>query len=561
MKAFNYMVAENACKFVSIQGTKGRFNFNDCDNHLKKAKELGMDFRGHALVWHAMAPQWLEQEGPDQMKESIINHITTVLKHYEGQIDTWDVVNEAIDDGSNGNGWKMRNSFLYQKVPNFIDIAFETARKVSPNTKLFYNDYNTEGIWAKSESVYQFVADMKKRNIPIDGVGIQYHVGVKVQPEFSKINDLISRYCKLGVEVHITELDVSCDDNCRDPDGGDGKQGDVYANALKACLGNSCCTGFLVWGIGDPDSWRGAENKPLLFNSNYQPKGQYNTLLNVLKSTPAASLGGKGASNPAPANNPTTNPSPNTNTNTNPAPSNNNSSKLSDGSYTIKNPVSGKYLNVNNQNVVLGSTAQAWKLTNNNDGSVTLESNQGMLEVNGGSSENNANIKVGQSGQKFILISADSGTYMIGTGVSNGSKVIDIDREGTTDGSNILQWDRIGKSNQVWKFETVAQNAVKEPEKEKPASSSCWAKELGYPCCSTCRKVYFEDDDGQWGVENNEWCGINKDCAAQSNAVEGCAGVDGYSCCKTTCFAYTKDSNGSWGVEDGDWCLIDKRIC
>eukprot|EP00833_Pecoramyces_ruminatium_P015320 jgi/Orpsp1_1/1189352/evm.model.d7180000071341.1 len=140
MKAFNYMVAENACKFVSIQGTKGKFNFNDCDNHLKKATELGMDFRGHALIWHSMAPKWLENEDSNSMKQSIINHITTVLQHYEGKIDTWDVVNEAIDDSSNGNGWKMRNSFLYQKVPNFIDISFQTARKVSPKTKLFYND-------------------------------------------------------------------------------------------------------------------------------------------------------------------------------------------------------------------------------------------------------------------------------------------------------------------------------------------------------------------------------------------------------------------------------------
>jgi endo-1,4-beta-xylanase len=106
MKAFNYMVAENACKFVSIQGQKGNFNFNDCDNHLKKAKELGMDFRGHALIWHSMAPQWLEREDSNTMRQSIVNHITKVLQHYDGKIDTWDVVNEAIDDSSNGNGLK-----------------------------------------------------------------------------------------------------------------------------------------------------------------------------------------------------------------------------------------------------------------------------------------------------------------------------------------------------------------------------------------------------------------------------------------------------------------------
>jgi hypothetical protein len=62
-----------------------------------------------------MAPKWLENEDSNSMKNSIVNHITNVLKHYEGKIDTWDVVNEAIDDSSNGNGWKMRNSFLTKR--------------------------------------------------------------------------------------------------------------------------------------------------------------------------------------------------------------------------------------------------------------------------------------------------------------------------------------------------------------------------------------------------------------------------------------------------------------
>jgi len=553
MKAFNYMVAENACKFVSIQYTKGKFNFDDCDNHLKKAKELGMAFRGHALIWHAMAPGWLEREDGNTMKQSIINHITTVLKHYEGKIDTWDVVNEAIDDGSNGNGWKLRNSFLYQKVPDFIDIAFQTARKVSPNTKLFYNDYNTEGIWGKSESCYQFIADMKKRNIPIDGVGIQYHVGINVQPKFEKINNLISRYCKLGVEVHITELDVSCDDNCRDADGGESKQGQVYTNALKACLNNSCCTGFLVWGIGDNDSWRGAENKPLLFNTNYQPKGQYTAVLNTLKSTPAASLNGK----PAQSDAPIYNDEPESK-----------DAKINDGWYYIKNPSSGKYLVVKDkkgaasQNVEISSSKQKWKLTNNNDNTVTLLSEVGdfMLDVNGGSDKNNANIQIyhayGGDAQKFIIKeTSQSNVYVITTKVSNGSKALDIEKEGKNDGSNVLQWDNGTKSNQTWIFESASES---NNEQLPSSGAACWSVGLGYQCCKSC-DVVFKDNDGEWGVENEKWCGISKDCAAKS--ASGCIGAQGYPCCKSTCDVYSTDNDGKWGIENNDWCLIDNSKC
>ncbi|ORX81617.1 hypothetical protein BCR32DRAFT_327255 [Anaeromyces robustus] len=560
MKAFNYMVAENACKFVSIQGTKGKFNFNDCDNHLKKAQELGMDFRGHALVWHSMAPKWLENEDANTMKNSIINHITTVLKHYEGKIDTWDVVNEAIDDSSNGNGWNMRKSFLYNKVPNFIDIAFQTARQVSPKTKLFYNDYNTEGIWGKSESVYQFVADLKKRNIPIDGVGIQYHVSLENNPRFDKINDLISRYCKLGVEVHITEMDVSCDKNCWASDV-EQQQGKVFTNALQACLNNSCCTGFLVWGIGDNDSWIGGDKKGLLFNSNYQPKSQYTAVLNLLKSTTAASLGNGGGNTGNGGNGGSTTPQQPSEDITKKAV------KLDNGNYYIKNPNSGKYLRVgkagNSQNVVIGSSAQKWKLTNTDDGYITLVSELGnyMIDVANGSGENNANVQIydayGGDAQKFVLLkTSQSNTYVIATKASNGYRVLDIEKNGTAEGSNVLQWDNQEKANQFWVFEKVNDN--NNGGNNQNQEDTCWSTSLGYPCCKSCNtSAVFEDNDGKWGIENDDWCGIPKSCSSSTS----CIGAQGYPCCKTTCSVFSTDSDGKWGIENDNWCLIDSSKC
>jgi len=553
MKAFNYMVAENACKFVSIQGTKGRFNFNDCDAHYNKAKELGMDFRGHALIWHSMAPKWLEYEDSNTMRNSIVNHITTVLKHYEGKIDTWDVVNEAIDDDSNGNGWKYRNSFLYQKNRDFIDLAFKTARQVAPKVKLFYNDYNTEGIWGKSESVYQFVADLKKRNIPIDGVGLQYHVSVQNQPQFNKINDLIGRYCKLGLEVHITELDVSCVNSCNAGDV-ESRQSQVFTNALKACLNNSCCTAFLVWGIGDPDSWLGNDKKGLLFNGNYQPKSQYNALLNVLKTTTAASLGNGGG---------------NTNTNTPAVDVSKNAVKLQDGWYTIKNTGSGKYLYVDKagdvENVVIGSTARKWKLTNVSDGYVTLTSELGnyMLDVANGEDVNSANLQIysayGGNAQQFVILkTSNSNVYTIGTKASSGQRVLDVEKRGTTDGSNVIQYALNGASNQTWTFESTSapSSGSQGGQGGNNNNNSCWSSRLGYPCCKSCN-VVFTDNDGKWGVENDDWCGISSTC----NNSNTCVGAQGYPCCQNSCIVYSTDADGRWSIENGDWCLIKNNSC
>ncbi|ORX75849.1 hypothetical protein BCR32DRAFT_329627 [Anaeromyces robustus] len=39
-------------------------------------------------------------------------------------------------------------------------------------------------------------------------------------------------------------------------------------------------------------------------------------------------------------------------------------------------------------------------------------------------------------------------------------------------------------------------------------SAQCFSEKLGYKCCKD-NMVVFEDKDGLWGIENNEWCGIS----------------------------------------------------
>jgi len=282
---FNMAVAENACKLSGIQHIQGNYDFRDCDNHLKFAQNHNMEFRGHCLVWHSYQPKWFESiTDAKTMENAIVEYITNVLTHYKGKIKAWDVVNEAIDDDSPMYSFNFRDSFIYRALPNFVDIAFTTARKVDPDVKLFYNDYSTEGKWPKTTSVYKFIEDLVQRNIPIDGVGLQYHTSVQNQPTFEKINETISKYCELGIEVHITEIDVDCSEQCSNKSI-EKLQSEVYSNALKACLGNSCCTAFLVWGVADKNSWLGEDKLPLLFDNDFQPKTQYNQLLNVLKDT------------------------------------------------------------------------------------------------------------------------------------------------------------------------------------------------------------------------------------------------------------------------------------
>jgi len=281
-KDFNLAVGENACKLSGIQAEQGIYDYTDCDRHLEKATELGMKFRGHCLVWHNYQPVWFENLKGDDLKNAIVDHITNVLTHYRGKIDTWDIVNEAIDNSSTGEGWVMRDTFLYREVPDFVDIAFKTAREVDPDLKLYYNDYHSEGAtgyMGKSISVYNFVKDMVERGVPLDGVGIQYHVRTTSYPAYEDVMDIMAKYAELGLEVQITEMDVTCTSNTPEEFA---LQAEIYGVALKACLNSPNCNAFLLWGFGDQLSWRD-DGWALIYDHDLQPKPAYYTLLNVLK--------------------------------------------------------------------------------------------------------------------------------------------------------------------------------------------------------------------------------------------------------------------------------------
>ncbi|ORX73497.1 glycoside hydrolase [Anaeromyces robustus] len=81
------------------------------------------------------------------------------------------------------------------------------------------------------------------------------------------------------------------------------------------------------------------------------------------------------------------------------------------------------------------------------------------------------------------------------------------------------------------------------------SDTSCFSIALNYPCCQGNNVVYI-DDDGEWGYENNNWCGIGK------GKSESCTGKSqGYPCCSSCDVIYT-DGDGNWGVENNEWCGI-----
>ncbi|WIV56018.1 endo-1,4-beta-xylanase [Amycolatopsis nalaikhensis] len=263
-REFTMVTPENEMKWDATEPNRNQFTYTGGDRILNQAVSTGKRVRGHALLWHQQQPGWAQSLSGSDLRQAAINHVTQVATHYKGKIYAWDVVNEAFADGGSGG---RRDSNLQRTGNDWIEAAFRAARAADPGAKLCYNDYNTDGVNAKSTGIYNMVRDFKARGVPIDCVGFQSHLSNSAPSDYQAN---LQRFADLGVEVQITELDIS-----------GSNQANAYAAVTRACLAVARCAGITVWGIRDTDSWRTGEN-PLLFDGNGNKKAAYTSVLDAL---------------------------------------------------------------------------------------------------------------------------------------------------------------------------------------------------------------------------------------------------------------------------------------
>jgi endo-1,4-beta-xylanase len=285
-REFNMVEAEDAMKWRTLRPNADTFDLRQGDELVRFAQGHQMKVRGHCLVWGRDNPEWLTQNQftRRRLAQLLREHIERVMKHYENQVFAWDVVNEALDEKGN-----LRDSIWYNqpgiglssKGTAYIERIFRWARKADPQALLFYNEAEGEGMNRKSDAIYAMVRDFKRRKVPIDGVGLQMHIP-RLEANITAIAENISRLTALGVQVHITELDVSLP---LEPDGSVrpadlARQAEVYRGIVRACLQNSGCTAIQTWGFTDKYSWIGSHSRrtrgaALPFDQAYQPKAAY----------------------------------------------------------------------------------------------------------------------------------------------------------------------------------------------------------------------------------------------------------------------------------------------
>lgn len=290
LRHFGALVFENDMKQESIQPVEGYFNFKRADDLVAYAEQNGKKLRGHTLVWHNQVPAWFFQSSSDKSKpatkEELLSrmetHIRTLVGRYKGKIDSWDVVNEVVDDSG-----KLRDSKYLQIVGSeeYIADAFRWAHETDPDAELFINDYNLEYKGPKQNYMYDLVKRLLEQGVPINGVGLQCHITI-MRPRVDEIRGAIERFASLGLKVQVTELDMSVytssSEKKKIPDQGIlMKQATRYKD-LFTMFEQEAEAGRLdmvmFWGVADDGTWLnnfpvyGRADYPLLFGKDFKPK-------------------------------------------------------------------------------------------------------------------------------------------------------------------------------------------------------------------------------------------------------------------------------------------------
>ena len=270
---------------------------------LNYARKYGIPVRVHTLVWHSQTPEWFFKEDYDEKKdyvspEKMTKRMENYIKSYfetltalYPDIDFYacDVVNEAWqNDGTprkpghcgQSNNYEASDWVAVYGDNSFIDYAFKFARQYAPEgCKLYYNDFNE---YMDKKKAICDMAERLKAAGNIDGIGMQSHLDVRQSmdaafPSLGMYESALKDYTSLGLDVQITELDVTVQENSGD------KYFDVQAQCYKGLFDlyekySDKLSAVIFWGVTDPKSWRKTQN-PLIFDGDFKAKPAFTSIV------------------------------------------------------------------------------------------------------------------------------------------------------------------------------------------------------------------------------------------------------------------------------------------
>ncbi len=283
------VVATNDMKMEVVEASPDRLDFAGADATARFARDHAMRLRGTTLVWYRGMPDWFVPTIRFANAERLMRAwIATVAGRYRGAVDSWDVVNEAIEpqkSGDPGAAAFRRTPWFKALGPAYIPLAFHLLAETDPNAAGLWNedDMEPDAGWveARRSAFLCSLENLVRADVPIRRVGLQSHLNSTLPFDDGRFRAFLKRIADLGLAIEITELDVDDRAFPADPALRDDAVGAFVKRYLDVVLDEPAVLNVLTWDYADGDSWYdhgprrrpdGLPNRGLPFSAEMRPK-------------------------------------------------------------------------------------------------------------------------------------------------------------------------------------------------------------------------------------------------------------------------------------------------
>ena len=227
----------------------------------------GVTVKGHPLLWHTLAPQWLMGLGDAAVEARIRERIVRETRDFAGLVDMWDAINEAVIlpvfTAEDNAVTRLAHS---RGQVEMVRLAFESAREGDPSVRLVLNDFDL------SPDYEDLIERCLDAGIAIDAIGLQTHMHQGFRGE-DELHGILERFARFGLPLQLTETtlvsgelmpahivdlnDYQVDHWPSIPEG-EARQADELERHYRLAFSHPAVESLTYWGLTDDGAWLGA---------------------------------------------------------------------------------------------------------------------------------------------------------------------------------------------------------------------------------------------------------------------------------------------------------------
>lgn len=248
---WNKVTPENAGKWGEVEEQRDLMVWDRLDAAYRLAKDNGLPFQMHVMVWGNQQPEWIRHLPPDEQRAEIEEWFSAVAARYP-DIDIVEVVNEPLhdpptQDDEDGGNYARALGGDGESGWDWVLESFRLARTHFPDARLMLNDYSITNTPDDARRYHAIVQLLQAENL-IDVIGVQGHAfSTTTETPMSVHRESLDLLASTGLPIHVTELDV------------DGPTDAVQLEAMQRIFPvfweHPAVEGVTLWGFR-PGVWR-----------------------------------------------------------------------------------------------------------------------------------------------------------------------------------------------------------------------------------------------------------------------------------------------------------------